>query len=76
MARLAYQFAAQSERVQADVVEASEFPELARRYAVRAVPKSVINDGYELLGAIPEAELLKMVLQAAGADAPEEPAKA
>ena len=36
--------AVESERVTADVIEAMEFPDLARRFAVRGVPKIVIND--------------------------------
>jgi hypothetical protein len=39
----------------ADVVEVSEFPDLASRYAVRGVPKTVINDAVEFLGNVPEA---------------------
>ena len=38
----------------ADVVEVSEFPELANRYAVRGVPKTVINDSVEFVGNVPE----------------------
>jgi Thioredoxin domain len=39
----------------ADVVEVSEFPDLAQRYMVRGVPKTVINDAVEFLGNVPEA---------------------
>jgi predicted DsbA family dithiol-disulfide isomerase len=72
MARLAYQFAAASDRVRADVVEASEFPELSRRYGVRAVPKSVLNDSYEVMGSVRERDLLEMVVRA-GTETPESP---
>jgi hypothetical protein len=64
MARLAYQFAQASPRVRGDVVEASEFPELSRKYGVRAVPKSVINEEEEVLGSVPEHHLLQAVLKA------------
>lgn len=40
--------------VVADVVEVSEFPDLANRYAVRGVPKTVINDSVEFVGNVPE----------------------
>lgn len=40
--------------VVADVVEVSEFPDLANRYAVRGVPKTVINDAVEFVGNAPE----------------------
>ena len=52
--------------MRADVVEASEFPELAERYAVYAVPKIVINEGTEFVGAQPEAAFVGYVAQAAG----------
>ncbi len=35
-------------------VEATEFPDLARRYRVTGVPKTVVNDEVEILGALPE----------------------
>ena len=36
-----------------------EFPDLARRYSVRGVPKIVINDRVEFVGAQPESEFVK-----------------
>jgi hypothetical protein len=59
--------AIESERVTADVVEASEFPELSQRYAVSAVPKTVVNDAVEILGARPEGAFVAEVLRALGA---------
>lgn len=49
-------------------MEAGEFPELAERYNVYAVPKVVINDTVEFVGAQPEPQVLRYVLQAAGGD--------
>ena len=43
----------------ADVVEVSEFMDLARRYSVRGVPKTVINDAVEFLGNVPESTFLE-----------------
>ena len=34
-------------------VEATEFPDLARRYHVSGVPKTIVNDEVEILGALP-----------------------
>lgn len=56
----------ESERILADVVEVSEFPEMARRYGVSGVPKIVIDDQVELLGAQPEAILVKAVCELGG----------
>ncbi len=55
-----------SERVTATAIEATEFPDLSEAYAVRAVPKVVINDRVQFEGALPEAEFLAAVLQAVG----------
>jgi predicted DsbA family dithiol-disulfide isomerase len=52
--------------VKADIVEASEFPELSSRYQVSAVPKTIINDRVEFVGAIPEEGFLAAIQQAMG----------
>jgi hypothetical protein len=57
-----------SKQVRADCVEVTEFPDLARRYQVLAVPKVVINDRVEFQGALPEADFLAAVLEAAPPD--------
>jgi glutaredoxin-like protein len=74
--RLAYRFAIQSPHVTADGIEVTGYPELARRYAVSAVPKTVVGESVEFLGAGPEDMLLRHVQQAAGTSeaAPEPPA--
>ena len=41
--RLAHQLAIESDLVTADMVESSEFPHLANKYSVMAVPKTVVN---------------------------------
>jgi len=48
----------------ADVVEVSEFPDLAQRYMVRGVPKTVINDSVEFLGTVPEATFVEHIQRA------------
>lgn len=63
VARVAHQMAVESEQVTADVVEISEFPDMARRYAISGVPKIVINDQMELLGAQPESTFVSAVCQ-------------
>jgi len=55
-----------SPKVSAHIVEASEFPDLAERYNVYAVPKIVVNDTTEFVGAQPEAQFVGYVAQAAG----------
>jgi predicted DsbA family dithiol-disulfide isomerase len=46
------------------VIDATEFPELSRAYQVSGVPKVVINDRVEMVGAYPEPQFLDAVLQA------------
>ncbi len=62
--RLAQHMAIASPRVRAECIEATEFPELAQRYGVLAVPKIVINDKLGFEGALPEREFLGAVLKA------------
>ena len=64
--RLAQHMAIASPRVRAECIEANEFPELSQRYQVMAVPKIVINDSVEFVGAQPEPQFLSYVVRAAG----------
>ena len=59
-----------SDKVTADVVEATEFPELAERYRIMGVPKTVINDRVELDGMQPEPRLLAAIKQALAKEPP------
>ncbi len=63
--RLAHLFAQASEHITADGIEAGEFPALVQKYGVQGVPKTVINETTEFVGAHPEAEVLRHVLAAA-----------
>jgi hypothetical protein len=58
-----------SERVTATAIEATEFPDLARAYQVSGVPKIVINDRVEFMGALPEPQFLEAVLRAVSPNA-------
>jgi len=60
--------AVESQYITADVIEAMEFPDLSRRYAVRGVPKIVINETTEFVGALPEAQYLDHVKKAVEAN--------
>jgi thiol-disulfide isomerase/thioredoxin len=56
---LAYQFAMESPLVEAEMVEAMEFPELSERFEVAGVPQTTINMGAgTLVGAAPEQNLV------------------
>ena len=62
--RIAHMMAIESEKVRADMVMANEFPDMATRYSVMAVPKVVINEETSFEGAIPEEDFLSFVRQA------------
>jgi glutaredoxin-like protein len=61
MARLAYHLALESPLIRAEVIEASEFPELSQRYKVRAVPCTVIDDKMSFAGAVPADVLMDII---------------
>jgi predicted DsbA family dithiol-disulfide isomerase len=52
------------DHVQADIIEANEFPELSQRYGVSGVPKTIINDKVEFVGAVPEPQFVAAIQQA------------
>jgi glutaredoxin-like protein len=61
MISLANQAAIESPLVTAVAIDATEFPDLVRRYNVNGVPKTVINDAMEIMGAAPEHELVAAI---------------
>jgi len=65
MMRAAYQMAMVTPHVKAEVVEVNEFPDLAKRYNVEAVPLTVIADRVAIPGAVGEKDLVAQVLKAA-----------
>ena len=57
--------AIESPLVEAEAVEASEFPELADRFNVSGVPQTTINMGTgTVVGAVPEDRLVAEIQQA------------
>ena len=74
MARMAHALALANEYITADVIELQEFPALGRKYGVRSVPLTVINDFTQALGVVLEPELVDKVVEAGvrTVDKPEE----
>jgi glutaredoxin-like protein len=66
---LAHRMAAESPHIRAVSVDATEFLDLSQRYQVTGVPKIVVNDTIEMLGALPED---RFVRTAVGAPEPPE----
>ena len=61
-ASIAHMFAVENDMIRADVIDANEFPQLAIKYGVMGVPKVVVNDKVEFVGALPEKMFLEHVL--------------
>lgn len=61
---LAHQFAMESDFITADMVEATEFPDMAIKYQVMGVPRTVINETIYQEGAVPESYLLAKLQEA------------
>jgi len=61
---LAHQFAMEGDLVRADMVDVAEFPHLGQKYSVMGVPKTVINEKTEFVGAVPEELFVQQVVLA------------
>jgi predicted DsbA family dithiol-disulfide isomerase len=54
----------ESEKITADCIEATEFPDLITQYRVQAVPKTVINQEQTFEGSLPESYFLDAIMGA------------
>lgn len=63
---MAQMMAMENDHIKADVVEVQEFPQIAQRYRVMGVPKTVINETTQFIGAVPEETFIDKVLEAIG----------
>ncbi len=52
--------------VRADMIEATEFPDLAQRYSVYGVPLTVANDKVRLEGGAPEGYFVPQIFKQLG----------
>ncbi len=53
----------ESDHISTAAISAVEYPELVRRFRVSGVPKTVINESADILGAVPEAQFVDTVVQ-------------
>lgn len=60
----AFQIAMENENVQAHAIEVSEYPELVRKYHISSVPKTVVSDRVEFVGAVPAQVFVENVMRA------------
>ncbi len=52
-----------SPHITSTAIEATEFMELSRRFRVTGVPKTIVNDTVEIMGALPEDMFVRAALQ-------------
>ena len=69
MVHLVHQFAFVNDRITADMVESSEFPQVVQQYDVYGVPKTIINETTSFDGAVPAATLYLEILKAVDPEA-------
>lgn len=62
--RVAHRFAMISDKVTGDMIEVSEFDDIAMKYKVRGVPQTVINERISVVGAQPERDILEKMFEA------------
>ena len=68
---MAHKLASMNAHITADVIEITEYPEMAQKYQIYGVPKTVINDQVAFEGALPEEMFVQQALSAVlGEDAP------
>jgi glutaredoxin-like protein len=62
--RTAHKLAIENEHIKADMVEMVEFPHLAQKYMAMSVPKIVINEIVDFVGAQPPEHFVEEILRA------------
>ncbi|MBD3286847.1 glutaredoxin [candidate division WOR-3 bacterium] len=51
-------------KIKAEMIESTEFPHLANKYAVYGVPKTIINEEVQFEGAMPDQAVVEQVMTA------------
>lgn len=64
----AHKLAIEHDMITADMVESTEFPQLAIKYNVRGVPRIVVNEEHQFEGALPEQAFVDEILKVVGDD--------
>jgi predicted DsbA family dithiol-disulfide isomerase len=52
-----------SPQITASAIDAMEFMELSRTFRVTGVPKTIVNESVEIMGALPEDMFVRAALQ-------------
>jgi predicted DsbA family dithiol-disulfide isomerase len=62
--------ALENAQISSAIIEANEYPDSIAQYAIDAVPKIVINDRIEMMGAQPETAFVAKVVESVREPAP------
>jgi glutaredoxin-like protein len=66
---MGHRMALENENISADMINAQEFPQLAQKYNVFAVPKIVVNETTQFEGALPEDAYVQKIIESIAAPA-------
>ena len=58
--------AIESDHVTTAAISAGEYHDLVRRFRVTGVPKTIVNETADILGAVPESQFVDTVVKAGG----------
>jgi glutaredoxin-like protein len=62
--RLIHKMALLNSRIQAEMIDVTEFPEVGLDAGIKGVPKTIINGTFELEGALPEDQFIEKIVRA------------
>jgi len=66
VAETAIGLALESKHISADIIMASDYPELIKKYNVATLPKTIFGENLHMDGHVKESEFLEMIFQAEG----------
>jgi hypothetical protein len=66
VAETAIGMALESANVYADIIIASDFPELIKKHRITTLPKTIFGENLYMEGHVTESEFLEMIFQAEG----------
>jgi len=60
--RLAHKMAIENRYITAEMIEATEFPQLSVQYNVRGVPRTIVDGRMPIEGSLPESEFVSRII--------------
>ncbi len=66
VAQTAIGLAMENTLVSTEIIIASDYPELIKKYSIKTLPKTVFGENLHLDGHVAESEFLEMIFQAEG----------